>query len=175
MSRLQIVAICAVVIVIWMAGRWLLNRGKQGGSGGRGQGGAGFRAAGRGQQVAGRPQGSRDGVAAGTGGRGPGARPTASVDEINRWYQDAREQIAMMEQDELVRRERSWNALTDMEKLVASETFLEERFGPKARRGFTRQERLEIGKTARLTRPETNASSESIEAAGSQGQTPPTE
>ncbi|HET6487507.1 MAG TPA: hypothetical protein VFH83_13860 [Spirochaetia bacterium] len=152
MSRMQIVVICLVVIVIWMGGRWLVNRGKGKGAGGR--------------SASGDRTGARSVTAAG------GRSAAASVDEINQWYQDAREQIAMMDQGELVRRERAWNALADAEKLAASEAFLEERFGPKARRGFTRQEKLEIGKTARLTRPETSASSGSVGAAGSP-QTPP--
>ena len=143
MPRLEIVAICAVVIVIWMAGRWLLNRGKQGRD--------------------------RSGVDRDTKKAPGGTAATASGDEINRWYQDAREQIAVMDGEELVRRERAWEALPEAEKLAASEAFLEERFGTKARRGFTRQEKLEIGKTARLTRPETNG----VEAPGTQGQTPP--
>ena len=129
MSRLQIVVICIGVIVVWMSFRWFANRNKQG------KGAAG--------QVG--PQ---------AGGAGAGPKPrTAGVDEINAWYQDAREQISMLDATEVARRQRAWDALTDEQKLSLSEDFLRDRFGPKARQGFTKNEKLEIGKTSLLTRP----------------------
>ncbi len=83
----------------------------------------------------------------------PKKSPAADLDEINAWYQSARETIALMDREELARREAEWEALSEEEKTVVSETFLRDRFGPKARQGFTRQERLEVGKTSRIARP----------------------
>jgi hypothetical protein len=78
--------------------------------------------------------------------------PVRAEDEVNTWYQNAREQIAMLDRNELLQREREWNALSEEDRLSLSETFLRERFGPTGAKGFTRDEKLEVGKTSVLTR-----------------------
>ena len=113
MTRLQIIVICVVVIVVWMAARSLFRRLRQ----------------------------------------DPGKAPKVDLDEIDAWYQSARETIALMDWEERARREAEWAALSGEQRAAVSEQFLRDRFGPNAGRGFTRQERLEIGKTSHIASP----------------------
>jgi hypothetical protein len=75
-----------------------------------------------------------------------------ALDDVNRWYGSTREKIALMEREDIKKREEQWEALPREEKLELSDSFLRDRFGPRIDGKFSAEEKLTLGRTYYLTR-----------------------
>ena len=82
--------------------------------------------------------------------KGSSAEPV--LDDVNRWYGDARERLLLLEKEEVKRREGLWDALSREEKLQQSISFLRDRFGPRVDGKFTAEEQLTLGRVYYLTK-----------------------
>ena len=72
--------------------------------------------------------------------------PPAGLDEVNRWYSNAQDRVAMLEREDAKTREGEWDALPEDEQLTQSEQFISERFGAQTTRSLSRAEKLRIGR-----------------------------
>ena len=112
MERWQIVVICIVFIVIWMAAKRFMKRGKSGP----------------------RPRQVRE-----------------DYKDVDSWYSDAQEQMALLDESQREERQAKWDALSQDQQLQTSEEFMLKTFGPKEVKTFSTDEKLKLGRAYIMT------------------------
>jgi hypothetical protein len=72
--------------------------------------------------------------------------------DVENWYRDTQKEISGLDEQLLVEREATWEALNERERLAFSNDFILNRFGQRAVTGYNLKQRLQIGKAHHLTR-----------------------
>jgi hypothetical protein len=71
---------------------------------------------------------------------------------VNSWFHQAQEAIAVMDSDIKKQRISDWDALSKEDKLKSTEEFMERIFGPEEFQKYTDEEKLQLGRANYLLR-----------------------